>query len=357
MTRRSIEQTMCLGTSRGLRGPSAAACLCLGVLAASVQAEILNVPSEYPTIQSAIDAAGNGDVISISSGTYLLEKTDDLKMENVAVSIIGEKNADGGPAVTIDGQSNGSTTFQIIDAGKQLVTISNLRIRNCVGGLLVVNSRANVSNCSFEENYGYYGSVIFSQAQVTMTNCEIVDNLGEFAGGLSVIDQPDTQPVSNITLTDSLIKGNIGAASFTGIGGINLFDGNVTLDGCTVRDNLGSYAGGLRVSSLATAVLLDTTICGNQSLGGLDIDQAYGEWFDVGGNFVGQECSDACPADLNQDGQIDGVDLGLLLAAWSVDCDGTQPECFEADLNGDGRVNGQDLGLFLAAWGNDCNFD
>ena len=52
--------------------------------------------------------------------------------------------------------------------------------------------------------------------------------------------------------------------------------------------------------------------------------------------------------------QIDGADLGLLLAAWtgSNDCD--SESCLAADFNGDGRVDGFDMGLFLSAWGNDC---
>lgn len=51
-----------------------------------------------------------------------------------------------------------------------------------------------------------------------------------------------------------------------------------------------------------------------------------------------------CPGDLDGGGQVDGGDLGLLLAAW-----GTSDSA--ADLNGDGVVDGADLGLLLAAWG------
>jgi hypothetical protein len=54
-----------------------------------------------------------------------------------------------------------------------------------------------------------------------------------------------------------------------------------------------------------------------------------------------------CPADLNNDGQVNGADLGLLLGAWGP-CAGTP--CL-GDLNLDGVVNGADLGLLLGAWG------
>lgn len=52
----------------------------------------------------------------------------------------------------------------------------------------------------------------------------------------------------------------------------------------------------------------------------------------------------ACAGDLSGNGNIDGQDLGMLLAAWD------QPG---ADLNCDGTTDGADLGILLGAWG-DC---
>lgn len=48
------------------------------------------------------------------------------------------------------------------------------------------------------------------------------------------------------------------------------------------------------------------------------------------------------PSDLNDDGLIDGADLGILLGAWGST---------GGDINGDGATDGSDLGLLLAAWG------
>jgi len=50
-----------------------------------------------------------------------------------------------------------------------------------------------------------------------------------------------------------------------------------------------------------------------------------------------------CPADLNQDGQVNGVDLASLLIQWGG------PGF--ADLDGDGIVRQEDLGLLLSGWG------
>lgn len=53
----------------------------------------------------------------------------------------------------------------------------------------------------------------------------------------------------------------------------------------------------------------------------------------------------SCPADLTDDGEINGADLGVLLSQWG-------PGSFvSADLDNDGRVDGADLGLLLSGWG------
>jgi WD40 repeat protein len=48
--------------------------------------------------------------------------------------------------------------------------------------------------------------------------------------------------------------------------------------------------------------------------------------------------------DINDDGAVNGADLGLLLGAWGT-------AACEADLNDDGVVSGADLGILLGAWG------
>ncbi len=51
-----------------------------------------------------------------------------------------------------------------------------------------------------------------------------------------------------------------------------------------------------------------------------------------------------CPGDLDNNGFVDGADLGMLLGAWGTANAG-------ADINGSGLVDGADLGLLLGAWG------
>ncbi|MFO0874092.1 MAG: choice-of-anchor R domain-containing protein [Phycisphaerales bacterium] len=67
-----------------------------------------------------------------------------------------------------------------------------------------------------------------------------------------------------------------------------------------------------------------------------------GTWYGVGSDCEDVTCG-ACSADLNDDGTVNGADLGIMLSQWGGP--GT------ADLDGSGTVDGGDLGILLAAWG------
>lgn len=51
----------------------------------------------------------------------------------------------------------------------------------------------------------------------------------------------------------------------------------------------------------------------------------------------------SCPADLTNDGVVDGADLVVVLGSWLTPGPG--------DLNGDGTVNGGDISVILGEWG------
>jgi hypothetical protein len=73
-----------------------------------------------------------------------------------------------------------------------------------------------------------------------------------------------------------------------------------------------------------------------------------GQLADVNGDAVPDVCQAPCvPADLNNDGTVDGADLGTLVSSWGPA--GIGPN--RADINGNGMVDGADLGILLINWG------
>jgi hypothetical protein len=63
-------------------------------------------------------------------------------------------------------------------------------------------------------------------------------------------------------------------------------------------------------------------------------------WCQYGGEIRFEEIADP---DINDDGKVDGVDLGRFLAQWGSDN-------ADFDFNGDGKVDGQDLAILIGAW-------
>ena len=93
--------------------------------------------------------------------------------------------------------------------------------------------------------------------------------------------------------------------------------------------------------------LAECTLCENVP------DQIGGFWTDAGGNCVATSCGDCeppplpCPGDLDENGEVDASDLGLLIAAWNTD----GSVVVGSDINGDEVVDGVDLGLLIGVWG------
>ena len=59
-----------------------------------------------------------------------------------------------------------------------------------------------------------------------------------------------------------------------------------------------------------------------------------------------QSAQAQCPADVNNDSNVDGADLTTILSSW-----GTNGGSAGSDINGDGIVNGIDLATVLSKWG------
>ena len=60
--------------------------------------------------------------------------------------------------------------------------------------------------------------------------------------------------------------------------------------------------------------------------------------------FMLNNADSSCPADLNYDGRVNGVDIAILLNGWGGDG-------LLGDLDGDSNVDAIDIGLLLADWG------
>ncbi|MEN8148803.1 MAG: right-handed parallel beta-helix repeat-containing protein [Planctomycetota bacterium] len=142
--------------------------LCVVALGATAFGATLRVPKDYETIQDAVDAAENGDVIVVKKGTYH-ESVEIALREDVTLKAAGKVVIDGGN--TLDGLQIGLV---------ENVTVTGFTILNAVGpGVRIVGTDGvTVSKCRVEGSGGA-GVVIESCRNLRIDRCRIESTVGQ----------------------------------------------------------------------------------------------------------------------------------------------------------------------------------
>lgn len=264
------------------------------------EAATLKVPSQFATLQAALDAAGNGDTVLVAAGTYTGSGNRDLDPHGKAITVISEQGAAatildvqgsvatphrgfvltaGGSFLIIDGftirnghQANGGG---ILIQGLVTAKLKNLVVEQCVavgvgGGIHVLQGAGpTIDQCTFRFNQATEGAGvrIDKDCFVLMTGCSISDNAATVKGGGLFVSGFFANPGTTfVSLVDCDIDRNT-AQSFSG--GIELFsDVSATFDGCRIRDNVCAgafpeWGGGLLVEFRSSATLTACEISGN----------------------------------------------------------------------------------------------
>jgi thermitase len=141
---------------------------------------IIRVPSDYATIQGAIDAANEGDTVSVASGTYF----ENLWINKEGLTLVGE---DASSTIIY-----GIGLSDVIYVSADHVKIDGFTIQHSgwdyYGGILLQGSSGStVSNTVILDNF--FGILIDVSAGVTLRNNTIAGNVYNFGvDGDSVTD-------------------------------------------------------------------------------------------------------------------------------------------------------------------------
>ena len=229
------------------------------VLVGTSFAATINVPGDHATIQGAINASSNGDVIAIAAGTYYEAN---LNPNGKAITIQGTLNGDGTLATTIDAQQQqGSRVFRL-DSGEGLDTVIKdlviTRGSDNGGGIYCDETHPTITGCTITGNttLGLGGGIFCDSSNPIITGCTISGNTtNNDGGGIFCRDG------SNPTITDCTISGNEGKWG----GGIYCRNqSNPTISGSTITGNTANYdGGGIYCYQSSNPTITDCTISGN----------------------------------------------------------------------------------------------
>lgn len=257
---------------------------------------ILNVPSEYPTIQAAIDAAATGDTVLIAPGIYSGEGNHDISFRGKAITVRSvdpnDVSAVNSTIIDCGGNSSGFNFGSGEDVNSVLdgLTITNsycaigcgnsggtIRKCNLVGnadcGIYAQgdwsSKSLNIINCRITDNgyasHGSGGVVIDYGMTVTIVGCDISRNVSkhyyEEGGGIYYGGWYDwSVDCPALTVVDCNISNN--SARWRG-GGIYINEGtSVVIDNCRILNNQADYGGGI-VSDGGVAKVTNSVIAGN----------------------------------------------------------------------------------------------
>ena len=309
--------------------------------------DVINVPADKPTIQSAIASAQNGDLILVAPGTY----NEQIDYLGKAVSVIGT----GGAAVTtidasgllgwndipydaivrfINGEGPGSVLqgFTLTghnDPTSQSAPVWSTGTPTLVGCTITGNTGwqtggffggGTLSGCVIDNNFSnqegggvsgdtqlfdciisnnrsgsYNGGGLHTDGGMMAVRCTIIDNssAGDAHSGGGV-DGP-------AVLIDCLIARNM-ADEFAGqnMYGASAVDGAALISGCTIVENVFIGNGGYVVKDIGTIV--DSIIWNNtQVLGEIDDNLADYSLVEGGATGIGNLNQDPLFVDPSQD--------------------------------------------------------
>jgi len=206
----------------------------------------INVPTDYQTIQAAIDAASDGDTLIVADGTYTGEGNKNLDFKGKAITVQSEN---GAVNCIIDCENSGRGFYFHTGEGSTSV-VSGFTITNGYkrlgGGIYCSSSSPSIINCTIISNNapsggsaGASGGGIYcASSSPTITNCIISGNAvsggdpsGGSGGGISC-SSSSSPTITNCTISNNTASGNHPAG-----GGIYSPSSSPAITNCILWDN------------------------------------------------------------------------------------------------------------------------
>ena len=169
---------------------------------------------DYPTIQSAVDAAQDGDEVILMDGIFLGAGNRGVEIRGKSIVV---RSLSGVPAQCVVDCEWAIYGFEIIFSSA--VTLQGLTVTHGtydLGGaiLIVYSSPVAIVNCRLRDNQSEQAAGVFSQSSdITLDTCVIADNRTTLLGGGGVTIGEGSAVIQNCTIANNEVPiGTFGSA-------------------------------------------------------------------------------------------------------------------------------------------------
>ena len=192
----------------------------------------IRVPQDASTIQAAIDAAADGDIVEVARGTYAGDGNRDIDFGGKAITV---RSADGPDATTIDCGGRRGIYFH---SGERPDSV--LRGFTIIGGA-APGSQIPADNVSWVSSSAHPigGGIFCESSSPSIIDCVVRQCSAELGGGIGVVAGQPT--IINCTIEQCRAGGQVSPQSGGRGAGVGLMrDSIAELIDCTITRNVAS---------------------------------------------------------------------------------------------------------------------
>jgi len=200
-----------------------------------------NVPGTYATIQAAINASVNGDVVLVQPGTYVENINYNGKLITIGSLFFTTADTSYISATIIDGNNSGRVvTFNSGEDSLAVLTgftITNGYASDNGAGILCNFSNPNINNLKITDNIStqYGGGMYCNYSSPNIYNCKFNGNSAQLSGGGICFTNSSSHIMNCQFVGNSAGEG----------GGICSYDASYHISNCQFVGNSATYGGGM----------------------------------------------------------------------------------------------------------------